>query len=679
MRLCAVFLFALSLAAKAPIAHEDVWLMKRAGAPAPSPDGRWVVFPLTETAYDDKDEVSDLWIVPGDGSAAPRRLTFNKGAENGPAWSPDSRRIAFAAKREGDDAPQIYVLDVAAGGEAVRLTSLSTGASSPRWRPDGKAIAFTSMVYPGAADDAANQKIAAERKARKYKARVYETFSTRQWDHWLDDRRVHLFVQDIGGGAPRDLLAGTKLAAEVGFAGAPTLTGQDLNHVWAPDGQSLVFTATTKKNAAAYASVDTHLYQAPAAGGEPRRISTGEDSYTKPAFSPDGRWLYCLHERDGDGKAYHIQRIARFAWPGGGERSIVSAAFDRAVNAFAFAPDGRTIWLTAEDAGHEKIYAMPAAGGEAKAAFEVQPGCYTNLAGGAALFANWESSVNPAEVVRIEAGRHRALTSFNAARAAAIDWQPLREFWTTTKRGKKIHSMIALPPNFSESTKYPLLVLMHGGPHSMWRDQFFTRWNYHLLAQPGYVVLLTNYTGSTGFGEKFAQEIQFDPFAGPAAEINEAADDAVRRFPFIDGARQAAAGASYGGHLANWMQATTTRYKCLASHAGLINMESQWGTSDEIYHREVNAGGPVWEQGKVWREQNPIRFAANFRTPILLTIGERDYRVPLNQTLENWAVLQRLRIPSRLIVFEDANHWIAKGEDSRFFYQELLAWLKKYL
>ena len=213
----------------------------------------------------------------------------------------------------------------------------------------------------------------------------------------------------------------------------------------------------------------------------------------------------------------------------------------------------------------------------------------------------------------------------------------------------------------------------------MWRDQFFLRWNYHLLAQPGYVVLLTDYTGSTGYGEKFAQAIQGDPFIGPAADINEAADEAVRLYPFIDGTRMAAGGASYGGHLANWLQATTTRYKALISHAGLINLESQWGTSDIIWHREVNNGGPVWEQGKVWREQNPIRFAKNFRTPILLTVGENDFRVPLNQTLENWSVLQRLRIPSRLIIFPEENHWIQKGENSRFFYKEVHAWLGKYL
>ena len=221
--------------------------------------------------------------------------------------------------------------------------------------------------------------------------------------------------------------------------------------------------------------------------------------------------------------------------------------------------------------------------------------------------------------------------------------------------------------------------LAQGAPHTMTRDQFFLRWNYHLLAAPGYVILMTDYTGSTGYGEKFSQEIQGDPLKGPGEELNEAADAVIKDFKWIDASRQAAGGASYGGHLANWMQATTTRYKCLIAHAGLINLESQWGTSDTIFHREINSGGPVWEQGKVWREQNPIRLAKNFRTPILLTVGENDFRVPLNQTLENWSVLQRLRIPSRLIVFPDENHWILKAENSRFYYTEVHAWLKKYI
>jgi dipeptidyl aminopeptidase/acylaminoacyl peptidase len=671
---------------KRPITHEDVWLMKRVGAPVPSPDGRLVVFPVVEPAYDEKDQVSDLWIVPSDGSAKPRRLTFSKGGEGGVAWSPDGRKIAFSAKREGDEVGQIYVLDVVSGGEAVRVTSLSTGARNPQWRPDGKALLFVSTVYPGALDDEANKKIAAERKAQKYKARVYDSFPVRYWDKWLDDTQPHVFVQPLETGAKaKDLLAGTKLVSEPGFSGVMSNSGPELEAVWTPDGAAVLFVATAKRNVAAYAEVATQIFRVAAAGGEPQPVTPADGSYGRLKFRPDGKALYFTFEPNSS-KVYNLTRLATVGWPAAGERKIVTASFDRSVATFAFAPDGSTVYLTAEDAGQEKIYFVPAAGGETKLAVAPERGVYANLAAApkaasVTLFANWESAVNPAEVVRVDlaAKKHQPLSDFNADRAAAIDWQPLRHFTFTSKRGKQIHSMVALPPNFDENKKYPLFVLIHGGPAVMWRDYFFTRWNYHLLAQPGYVVLLTNYTGSPGYGEKFAQEIQGDPLKGPADEINEAADEAIKRFKFVDASRQAAGGASYGGHLANWLEATTTRYKCLIAHAGLINLESQWGTSDTIYHRELMNGGPVWEQGAVWREQNPIRLAANFKTPMLLTVGENDFRVPLNQTLENWSALQRMRVPSRLIVFPEENHWIQRGENSRFFYKEVHAWLKKHL
>ena len=679
-------LHAQSRSGKKTISHELIWLIKRVGAPVPSPDGRWIVFPVTEPAYDEKDQVSDLWIVPADGSGKPRRLTFSKTGESGVAWSPDSQRLAFSAKREGDEVNQIYVMDVVAGGEAVRVTSLSTGARSPQWRPDGKALLFVSSVYPGAKDDETNKKIAAERKAQKHKARVYDSFPIRHWDKWLEDTKPHLFVQTLEPEAKAsDLLAGTKFVGESGFGGSLGTSGEEIHAVWAPDGQSIVFVATRNRNVSAYAASNTLLYRISPAGGEPVAVASGKNSYTQPIFSPDGKTIYFSVTPETD-RAYNLTRLGMLPWPQAGEVKVLTTGFDRSVGSFAVTPDSKTIYLLAEEAGHEKLFTMPANGGEVKPAFELTQGVYTNLkiparAASALLFANWESAINPNEVVRIDpnAGRHQRLTEFAVEKAAQIDWLPLKDFWFTTKAGNKVHSLVALPPNFDEQKKYPLLVLIHGGPHSMWRDQFFLRWNYHLLAQPGYVVLLTDYRGSTGYGQGFAQAIQGDPFVGPAADINEAADEAVRLFSFIDGTRMAAGGASYGGHLANWLQATTTRYKTLISHAGLINLESQWGTSDVIWHREVNNGGPVWEQGKVWREQNPIRFAKNFRTPILLTVGENDFRVPLNQTLENWSVLQRLQIPSRLIVFPEENHWIQKGENSRFFYKELHAWLGKYL
>src|SRR5688572_10992121 len=261
---------------KVPLTHETMWMMKRVGAPVPSPDGKWVVFSLVEPAYDEKDQVSDLWIAPADGSARPRRLTFTKGGESGVAWSPDSRQIAFSAKREGDEVNQLYVLDVANGGEAVRVTSLSTGARLPQWRPDGKALLFTSTVYPGAADDEANKRVAAERKAQKYRVRVYEKFPIRNWDKWLEDTHSHLFVQDAQPGArAKDLLAGTKLVNERGFAGRVTDSGEELDAVWTPNGDEIIFVATTNRDAAAYAKSNMSLFKVSANGGEPVRLTAG--------------------------------------------------------------------------------------------------------------------------------------------------------------------------------------------------------------------------------------------------------------------------------------------------------------------------------------------------------------------------------------------------------------------
>ena len=672
---------------KKAITHEDVWLMKRVGPPTPSPDGKWVVFSLLEPAYDEKDQASDLWLVPGDGSAPARRITSSRAGESGAAWSPDGKKIAFVARRDGDEANQIYVLDISSGGEAVRVTSLSTGARAPQWRPDGQGLLFTSTVFPGAADDEANKRIGAERRARKYRARVYEGFPIRNWDRWIEDTETHIFVQGLDPSTPaKDLLAGTKLVAMAGFAGRTTSGSEELDAIWSPDGKSIVFVASTDRDAAAYAETSTQLFSVSATGGEPVQLTKGTDSYSSPRFSPIGNLLVALVTPNVDGKVYSLTRLASARWPAGGTFSVLTPKFDRAVSSFAFAPNGTTIYLTAEDSGFEHVYSVPAGGGEVKQEIALKQGVVSGLSGstkGAAaiLFANWESSISPAEVVRVDLAQKRFIpvTSFNKARVASIDWQNLREFSFTSKRGKRIHSFVALPPGFDENRKYPLFVLIHGGPHSMWRDQFFVRWNYHLLAQPGYIVLLTDYTGSTGYGEKFAQEIQGDPLKGPGEELNEAADEAIKLFKFIDASKQAAGGASYGGHLANWLQASTTRYKCLISHAGLVNLESQWATSDTIYSREVNNGGPVWEQGPTWREQNPIRYAKNFRTPMLITVGENDFRVPLNNSLENWSLHQRLRIPSKLIVFPEENHWILRAENSRFFYQEVQGWLKRWL
>jgi dipeptidyl aminopeptidase/acylaminoacyl peptidase len=526
----ALLFAAAAFAAKQPPTHEALFLMKRVGAPAVSPDGKWVITPVTEPAYDEKEQSSDLWLVPGDGSAKPRRITFTKASESDVTWSPDSRRIAFSAKREGDDAAQIYLLDVASGGEAQRVTNVATGARSPRFSPDGNAILFVTGVWPGAADDEANRKLVKERKERKYNVRVYTAFPIRHWDRWLDEQQTHLEVQSLESAAkPHDLFAGTKLVAEPGFGGrGGEGSREEIDAAWSPDGQSVVFAVTTKHTSAAYAEVPIDLYRVKVGGGEPELIAHADGTYGHPRFSPDGKTLFVTWEPN-NGKVYNLTRLAAFDWPSVSNRRVLTASSDRSVDSFAITPDSKAIYFTAEDAGLIRIYSVAASGGDVKLAVDPERGVYTDLVipdKTMAMFARWGSSTDPAEVVRIDKNVRRNLTNFTTDAAAAIDWQSPRHFYFTSTKGRKIHNMVVVPAGFDEGKKYPLLVLMHGGAANMWRDQISLRWNYHLLAKPGYVILLTNYTGSTGFGEQFGQLIQGDPLKTPADEINEAADEA---------------------------------------------------------------------------------------------------------------------------------------------------------
>lgn len=683
----AIPLRAAETAAKRPITHEDLWLMKRVGTPVPSPDGKWAVFSVNEPAYDAKDASIDLWVKSLADDAAPRRLTFTKAGEGAVTWSPDSKTIAFVTRREGDEAPQIYFLNFADGGEAQRVTSLTLGARSPKFSPDGTKLLFVSDVYPGANDEEANKKAAKERKDRKYNARAYETFPPRFWMQWLDDKKAHLFVMDAAPGAkPRDLLAGTKLAELPGFGGSQGDEGQNLEAEWAPDNSGIVFGASTNRHESTRAPVSTQLYFLPIGGGEPQRLTNDKHSYGNLTFSADGKLLFCVTDPNTADQVYDLPRLATFPWPfDAAKKNVLTAQLDRAVSRYALPEGGDRVYFTFEHAGIEQLHSIAYTGGEVRAEPSPAGGTIGGLqAGGPALVGTWDSATSPGEVYSFAGGPKR-LTSFNVEKAAALDLTAVEHFDFKASDGMTIHNMIVKPAGFDPAKKYPLFMVIHGGAANMWHDTFVLRWNYHLLAGSEYVLLLTDYKGSTGYGEEFARSIRLDPLKGPAQELNEAADEAVKRYAFIDGSRLAAGGASYGGHLANWLQATTTRYKALVSHAGEADLIMQWGTSDSLWGREVNAGGPIWGDSKVWREQSPALQAGNkekgtgFTSPILITVGELDYRVPVNNAYMWFALNQRLEVPSKLIVFPEAGHWILRGEDSRYFYSEVRGWLAKYL
>jgi len=671
-----------------PMTHEAVWLMKRLGSPVVGPGGRQAVVSVTEPSYEKDGDVSDLWLIAVDGSAPPRRLTATPGGESGVDWRPDGGAIAFSAKRgAGEDAQaQIFVMDMTGPGEAVQITDLSTGAANPRWSPDGERIAFESRVWPDAADDAANAERDKQEEEDSMNVSRYEIFPIRQWNRWLDKKHTRLFVQAAEAGAePVDLLFGTELVAQPGYAGVPSLGGESLQATWTPDGEALVFTATENLDGAAHSVVHHHLYRVSVDGGEPVALTRGEDfSCTGAQFSPDGRVLYCSYEPVTE-FVYNHTEIARAGWDGNalaGELEVLTGDFDRSVGGFDIGMDGRTLYLSAADRGHVRLFSLPAAGGEVTPVDADSGGVYGGVqAADGSLVVLWESSAVPVEVARVDAasGARTSLTDFNAERAAGLDRPEFRSFWFTSGQGRRIHNWLALPPGFDENRKYPLVLFIHGGPFSSSLDADHVRWSPHLLASPGYVVLLTDYTGSVGYGAEFSRNIEGDPLKTPGEELIEAADAAIERFDFIDPERQAATGASYGGHLVNWLLATTDRFDALVGHAGLIDLEGQWATSDSIYHRERMNGGPPWGDSEVWEAQSPSTYAPAFATPTMLTIGEKDYRVPLNQTIAAWTYLQRLQVPSKLLVFHDADHWIMAGKEAKYFWDEVHAWLAKYL
>ena len=676
-RLLLFTLIALTAAAqKRAITHEDVFLLKRTGEPAVSPNGKTLVFSLIEPDYDAAKQISDLWIVPADGSHPARRLTSTKAPESAVVWSPDSTRIAFVTRRDGDESPQVYVLPMN-GGEAQRVTNAPAGASNPQWRPDGQALLYESDFDP----------IAADRKTRKWNARVYDTFPIRYWNAWLDEKKPHIFVQELSPEAkPVDLLKSTKLAGAAGFAGQfnPTGGGQSLDAIWTPDGKSIVFTAYTNRDETMYAETESHLFVVSADGDEPRRLTDPGQSFSNPKFSPKGDALFALHQKIPvpGGRLYSISRLVRFSWPTVAQPQFLTAQWDRSVSAYSLAADSSTLYLDAEDDGFDQLFSLPAIGGQPKRLFDAKAGCYTGVKpvdGG--LIARYQTSAQPPEIVRLipERATHANLTKFNTGRLAQIETTEPVHFWFTAKNGRKIHNLLVLPPFFDKDKRYPIVAFPHGGPNSMSKDVFSTRWNNHFLAAPGYVIIETNYTGSTGFGEKFADDIERDVLRGPANEILEAIDEASKRFPYIDKTRQAAIGASYGGYLMNWFNGHTNQFKCMVNHAGAVNNESQYGANDGGLGRELRMGGPIWDKAGQWNDQSPIRYSAAFKTPMLITQGELDFRVPLNESMTTFKLLQRLKVPTRLVTFPDEGHWILKGENNRKHMEEVMGWLKKYL
>jgi dipeptidyl aminopeptidase/acylaminoacyl peptidase len=658
-------------AGKHAITFADMIQMHRIGEAQVSPDGKWVAYTVSTPDLDANRGVSNIWIVPTTGG--PSLQLTQSGHDSSPVWSPDGKIIAFLSSRSGGS--QVYLLSMD-GGEAKPLTHLSTGADIVKWSPDGKTIAFTSGVYPDCKDDACNSARDAEKEKDKVKAHVAEHLLYRHWTHWNEGKRSHLFVVPADGSAAlRDLTAGANYDVPPDERGGAS----DLN--FSPDSKEICFTAVTDPVEAI--STNGDLFLVPVAGGEVKRITTQPGFDGGPAYSPDGKYI-----------AYHAQLTPEYEsdrWRimlydrATGKIENLSEGFDRSANEVTWSADSKTIYFTAEDETLQPIYAMaPRAGDAPKKLIANSYNLGISLSNdGKTLVFERTSLTMPAEIFAASSDGTgvRQITHQNDAILASLKMSEPETFWFEGAGGTRAQAMLIRPPDFDANKKYPLLVLLHGGPQTMWSNAWGYRWNAQVFSAPGYVTLMINRRGSTGYGQKFTDEITNDWGGKAYMDVMNGVDFVLKKYPYTDGSRMAAAGGSFGGYMADWIATHTGRFKAIISHAGIYDKNSMYAT-EELWFEEHDMQGMPWTNPESYRKWAPLTYAADlgkFKTPTLVIAGEMDYRVPYTQSLEFFNTLQRQGVPSKLVVFPDEGHWILKPQNIRFWYKTFLDWLATYL
>jgi len=660
--------------AKHAITFDDLIKLHRVAEAQISPDGKWVAYTVATPDMEANRGASNIWVVPAAGGAT-MQLT-QSGHDSSPVWSPDGKTLAFLSSRSGDS--QVYLLSMD-GGEAHALTKLSSGVDIVKWSPDGKTLAFTSSVYPDCKDNDCNSKRDTEKEKSKVKAHVAEQLLYRHWNEWSEGKRSHLFVVPPDGSVPpRDLTPGANYDVPPPPLG---LRGDERDINFSPDGKEICFTAVTDKMEAVSTNAD--LFIVPLSGGEAKRITTQPGFDGNPVYSPDGSFI-----------AYHAQLTAEYE----SDRWRVmlynrqtekienlSEKFDRSANELAWSPDSKTIYFTAENETQQPVYAMPPrSGANPKTIIADTYNTAISLsADGKSLVFERTSLTMPAEIFAAasDGSNVRQLTHQNDSILATLDMTAPETFWFDGAEGTKVQAMLIPPPKFDAAKKYPLLVLLHGGPQTMWSNAWGYRWNAQVFSAAGYVTLMINRRGSTGYGQKFTDEITNDWGGKAYIDVMSGVDYTLKKYSYVDGIHMAAAGGSYGGYMADWIATHTGRFKAIVSHASVYDKTAMWAT-EELWFEEHDMQGAPWTNPENYKKWSPSTYAGElgkFKTPTLVIAGERDYRVPYTQSLEFFSALQRQGVPSKLVVFPDEGHWVLKPQNSQFWYKTLLDWLAAYL
>jgi len=660
---------------------EDLYALKRISDPAISPDGKLVAYTLTSVDLEANSSMSNLWLVATDGKTPPRQLTTNK-KDRHPRWSPDGKSIAFESSRSGSIQIWVIALD---GGEARPLTDLSTGASNPIWSPDGQHIAFTSAVFPEFSDkpfkeaDAANRKKQEEIDKSPVKAKVFTKLFYRHWDSYVEDKRQHLFVVPALGGEPRNLTPGDRDAVPT----SSTFSAGD-DYTFSPDGQYLIYTATPAQYEAWSTNID--LLRVSLKGGPPETLSLANKAADNaPRFSPDGkRFVYRAQKKPGyEADKWDVMLVevrADGQWVG--KPKNVTAKFDISVEDLVWLGNDR-LGITFADQGHTVLGILSLATGKLEKTGQGLISSLSSSNDGRVVAFTQSRLTRPNEVfARHGSDTPLQLTRVNEPLLKQLDLPEPESVTVQGAGGTPMQMWILKPPAFDATKKYPVAYLVHGGPQGAWEDGWSFRWCPSLWAAQGYVVALPNPRGSTGFGQKYTDEITGD-WGGKCYEDLMKGADYVESLSYVDKNRIGAAGASFGGYMMNWFAVNTGRFKCLITHCSVWNFDSMYGTTDELWFDEWEHGGPPWGKNRdSYEKHSPHRFAANlgkFKTPMLIIHNDLDFRCPIGQGHELFTALQRQKVPSRFVNFPDEGHWVLKPKNGQRWHKEVFAWLTKYV
>lgn len=647
---------------------DELLKVRRVGDPQVSPDGKRVAFTIGDVNFDANRVVTHIYVMPIEGGSM-KQLTTGDSSATSPRWSPDGKKIAYTT------GGQIWLMDPD-GDDKGQVTKISTGAAGPVWSPDGKWIAFASDVYPDCKDEACNKRKEDEAAKSKVKAHVTDRLLYRHWNEWRDVKRTHVFIVPRDGGDARDLTPGD-------FDAPPYAVAGDVDYSFSPDSKEIVYLRNPDKVEAI--STNSDVYIVPITGGAARNITDRNKGYEdSPIYTDDGKYILYRSQSTGGFEAdrWRLMSYNRAT----GTSTELLRGFDLNVEDVVVAPDGNTIYFLAGERGHHPIYQVPISGGVPKKVLDNVFATNLNVTPDGKTFVFASSSLaRPAEIYQANSDGTGlgALTRLNQELISRSGLQEAEEIDWTGALGKKIQGFIVKPLNFNPNRKYPLVVLIHGGPQSAWNDAWSYRWNPQVYADAGYLVFMPNPRGSLGFGQQFVNEISADWGGKVFIDLKNGIADVLRRYPSADKTRIGGAGASYGGYMVNWILGHNSdprfRFKTLVSHAGVYNLTSMYGATEELWFPEWEFKGTPWTNPAMYERWSPHRFANNFATPTLVTTGELDYRVPYTESLQLYTALQRKGVDSKLLVFPDEGHWILKPQNSKLWHETVLGWLNKHL